>query len=141
MAKPIALAADHGGFELKEAVRAHLDEAGIPYIDFGTHSADSVDYPDMAVPACDAVVAGQCSKALLFCGTGVASAWPPIRSRASAPAAARTASAASTPAATTTPTPCAWAAAWWAPALPASWWTCSWPPPSRAAAMSAASKN
>ena len=62
MAKPIALAADHGGFELKEAVRAHLDEAGIPYIDFGTHSADSVDYPDMAVPACDAVVAGQCSK-------------------------------------------------------------------------------
>ena len=69
--KPLALAADHGGFELKEAVRAHLDEAGIPYIDFGTHSADSVDYPDMAVPACDAVVAGQCSKALLFCGTGV----------------------------------------------------------------------
>ena len=71
MAKPIALAADHGGFELKEAVRAHLDQAGIPYIDFGTHSADSVDYPDMAVPACDAVVAGQCDKALLFCGTGV----------------------------------------------------------------------
>ena len=54
MAKPIALAADHGGFELKEAVRAHLDGAGIPYIDFGTHSTDSVDYP-----------------ALLFCGTGV----------------------------------------------------------------------
>ena len=71
MEKPIALAADHGGFELKEAVRAHLDEAGIPYIDFGTHSTDSVDYPDMAVPACDAVVSGQCGKALLFCGTGV----------------------------------------------------------------------
>ena len=69
MAKPIALAADHGGFELKEAVKAHLDEAGIPYIDFGTHSTDSVDYPDMAVPACDAVVSGQCDKALLFCGT------------------------------------------------------------------------
>ena len=71
MAKPIALAADHGGFELKEAVRAHLDEAGIPYIDFGTHSADSVDYPDMAVPACDPVVAGQCSKALPFFRNGV----------------------------------------------------------------------
>ena len=41
MAKPIALAADHGGFELKEAVRAHLEEAGIPYIDFGTHSTAS----------------------------------------------------------------------------------------------------
>ena len=71
MAKPIALAADHGGFELKEAVRAHLEAAGIPTIDFGTHSTDSVDYPDMAVPACEAVVSGQCDKALLFCGTGV----------------------------------------------------------------------
>ena len=71
MAKPIALAADHGGFELKEAVKAHLDELGLEYIDFGTHSTASVDYPDMAVPACDAVVSGECSKALLFCGTGV----------------------------------------------------------------------
>ena len=71
MAKPIALAADHGGFELKEAVKAHLDELGLEYIDFGTHSTASVDYPDMALPACDAVVSGRCSKALLFCGTGV----------------------------------------------------------------------
>ena len=71
MEKPIALAADHGGFELKEAVKAHLKELGLEYIDFGTHSTDSVDYPDMAVPACDAVVNGQCEKALLFCGTGV----------------------------------------------------------------------
>ena len=71
MAKPIALAADHGGFELKEAVKAHLKELGLEYIDFGTHSTDSVDYPDMAVPACDAVVNGQCEKALLFCGTGI----------------------------------------------------------------------
>ena len=37
MTKPIALAADHGGFELKEAVKAHLDELGLEYIDFGTH--------------------------------------------------------------------------------------------------------
>ena len=66
MAKPIALAADHGGFELKEAVKAHLKKLGLEYIDFGTHSTDSVDYPDMAVPACDAVVSGECSKALLF---------------------------------------------------------------------------
>ena len=71
MARPIALAADHGGFELKEAVKVHLKELGLEYIDFGTHSTDSVDYPDMAVPACDAVVNGQCEKALLFCGTGV----------------------------------------------------------------------
>ena len=57
--------------ELLEAVKAHLKELGLEYIDFGTHSTDSVDYPDMAVPACDAVVSGECSKALLFCGTGV----------------------------------------------------------------------
>lgn len=71
MEKPIALAADHGGFELKEAVKQHLDELGLAYIDFGTHSTASVDYPDMALPACEAVAAGQCGKALLFCGTGV----------------------------------------------------------------------
>lgn len=71
MSKPIALAADHGGYALKEEVKKHLDELGIAYKDFGTHSEESVDYPDMALPACDAVVAGECDKALLFCGTGV----------------------------------------------------------------------
>lgn len=71
MEKPIALAADHGGYELKEAVKQHLVERGLEFIDFGTNSTASVDYPDMAVPACDAVVSGQCSRALLFCGTGV----------------------------------------------------------------------
>ena len=71
MSKLIALAADHGGYALKEEVKKHLDELGIAYKDFGTHSTASVDYPDMAVPACDAVVSGECDKALLFCGTGV----------------------------------------------------------------------
>ena len=71
MSKPIALAADHGGYALKEEVKKHLDELGIAYKDFGTHSEESVDYPDMALPACDAVVSGECDKALLFCGTGV----------------------------------------------------------------------
>ena len=67
----IALAADHGGFALKEEVKKWLDGQGIPYRDFGTHSEDSVDYPDMALPACWAVAAGECEKALLFCGTGI----------------------------------------------------------------------
>ena len=70
MEKPVALGADHGGFALKEAVRAHLDERGVPYVDYGTHSEASVDYPDMAVPPCEAVVRGECACALLFCGTG-----------------------------------------------------------------------
>ena len=67
----IALGADHGGYALKEEVKKYLDEKGIAYKDFGCHSPESVDYPDMAVPPCKAVVAGECEKALLFCGTGV----------------------------------------------------------------------
>lgn len=67
----IALGADHGGFELKEAIKKHLTERGIEYKDFGTYSAESVDYPDMAIAPCSAVVSGECEKALLFCGTGV----------------------------------------------------------------------
>lgn len=71
MTKPIAIAADHGGYELKESVKQHLTELGLEYIDYGTHNTDSVDYPDMAVPACHAVTSGKCRCALLFCGTGV----------------------------------------------------------------------
>lgn len=68
---PVALAADHGGFALKEAIKAHLESQGIAYRDFGTNSTDSCDYPDFSAPACDAVVAGECSVAILCCGTGV----------------------------------------------------------------------
>ena len=68
---PLALAADHGGFELKESLKKHLEARGIPYRDFGTDSAASVDYPDYALPACQAVVCGECSAAILCCGTGV----------------------------------------------------------------------
>ena len=56
---------------MKEAVKQHLDALGVAYQDFGTYSEESVDYPDMAVPPCEAVVKGECEKALLFCGTGV----------------------------------------------------------------------
>ncbi len=68
---PIALAADHGGFALKESVRAFLDARGLGYHDFGSFDGESCDYPDMALPACRAVAAGECRCALLFCGTGV----------------------------------------------------------------------
>ncbi len=67
----IALGADHGGYELKEAVKQHLEQRGIEYIDFGTNSTASVDYPVVAVPPCQAVQRGECTYALLFCGTGV----------------------------------------------------------------------
>ena len=69
--KPIALAADHGGYELKEALKAHLDELGIAYEDFGTDSTASVDYPHFAEAGCKAVQEGRCALAILCCGTGV----------------------------------------------------------------------
>ena len=68
---PIALAADHGGYELKEALKAHLNELGIAYEDFGTDSTASVDYPDFAEAGCKAVQEGRCALAILCCGTGV----------------------------------------------------------------------
>ncbi len=67
----LALASDHGGFELKNEIKRYLDEKGIAYQDFGCDTPASCDYPDMAKLACDAVVSGQCEKALLFCGTGI----------------------------------------------------------------------
>ena len=67
----LALASDHGGFQLKEEVKKHLDARGIAYKDFGCYEESSCDYPDVALPACDAVVSGECDKALLFCGTGI----------------------------------------------------------------------
>ena len=67
----IALAADHGGYQLKEEVKKWLDEENIAYKDFGTLEEMACDYADVALPACDAVVSGECEKALLFCGTGI----------------------------------------------------------------------
>lgn len=69
--KPIALGADHGGYELKEAIKQHLTERGIAYRDFGTNSTASCDYPDYAAAACAAVTDGSSDFAILCCGTGV----------------------------------------------------------------------
>lgn len=67
----IALGSDHAGYALKEAVKRYLDETGVAYRDFGALSPESCDYPDMAAAPCDAVVSGECERALLFCGTGI----------------------------------------------------------------------
>lgn len=71
MDKPVALACDAAGFELKNVIMRHLDDIGVAYKDFGSFSAESNDYPDYAKPACEAVIAEDCRAALLFCGTGV----------------------------------------------------------------------
>ena len=67
----IALACDHGGFALMQAVKKHLDDLGLAYRDFGTWSEDSCDYPDYAAPAARAVASGDCDRGILICGTGI----------------------------------------------------------------------
>lgn len=68
--KPIALASDHAGFELKAIVEGYLEARGVAYKDFGTDSAESCDYPDFAHPAALAVESGECSMGIAMCGTG-----------------------------------------------------------------------
>jgi len=67
----IALACDHGGFELMNHVKAYLESAGHEYQNFGTFSPESCDYPVMAITAADAIVSGVCDKGVFICGTGI----------------------------------------------------------------------
>ena len=67
----IALACDHGGLELKEEIKKHLDARGLAYRDFGTNSTESCDYPDYAAPAAKAVASGECERGILVCTTGI----------------------------------------------------------------------
>lgn len=67
----IAVACDHGAFDLKQKVVSHLEKEGYEVEDFGTHSKDSCDYPDFAAPAAKAVAAGQCDMGVVLCTTGI----------------------------------------------------------------------
>ncbi len=67
----IALGSDHGGFQLKEAIKKHMEEQGYEVKDFGCFDETSIDYPTIAVPVAKAVVSGECEKAILCCGTGL----------------------------------------------------------------------
>lgn len=67
----IALGCDHAGLELKNAIKAHLEERKIEYKDYGTYTEDSVDYAVYAEKTARAVASGECRLGLLFCGTGV----------------------------------------------------------------------
>jgi ribose 5-phosphate isomerase B len=67
----IALGADHAGIHLKAEIRKLLEERGIAYTDFGTETAESVDYPDFADRVAQAVASGEFNFGLLFCGSGI----------------------------------------------------------------------
>ena len=68
---PIALGADHAGLALKEIVKVWLERQGHHVLDVGTHTADSVDYPDYASAVTDALLAGAAERGILVCGTGI----------------------------------------------------------------------
>ena len=67
----IAVASDHGGFTLKEQVKAHLIERNLEVLDLGTHSEESVDYPAYGKACGEAVVGGQADLGIVVCGTGI----------------------------------------------------------------------
>ena len=67
----LALGCDHGGYDLMQEVKAHLDELKIEYEDFGTYSNESCNYPDYAFAAAKAVASGACDRGILICGTGI----------------------------------------------------------------------
>ena len=67
----IAMGADHLGYPLKELIAEYLRASGHSIVDFGCHSTDPVDYPDVAIDVARAVAAGGFDRAILICGTGI----------------------------------------------------------------------
>lgn len=67
----VAIGADHGGYRLKEEIKGLLENLGVDYKDFGTHSTESVDYPDIALPVAQSVADGLFDRGILICGTGI----------------------------------------------------------------------
>lgn len=68
--KPIGLASDHAGFAMKKYITDLFDEQGIKYIDFGTNSPESVDYPDFGHKLGTAIDNKECDFGIAICGTG-----------------------------------------------------------------------
>lgn len=82
--KRIAIGCDHAAIQLKEALKAHLIEAGFKVEDIGTHGTSSVDYPDFGQQVSQLVSNGQIPRGILLCGTGlgmsmVANRFPHVR--------------------------------------------------------------
>ena len=69
--KKIVLGADHGGYELKNAIKAHLEANGFETIDVGTNSSESCDYPVFASKLCQKLQNGEADLGILVCGTGI----------------------------------------------------------------------
>ena len=68
---PIVIASDHAGYSLKEEIKKHLDDKNIKYVDLGTNSAESVDFPEYASKLCTFIQQGKAERGILVCGTGI----------------------------------------------------------------------
>ena len=68
--KTIAIGCDHAGYPYKDAIVNLLDQQGYTVLDFGTHSNDSVDYPDFVHPTANSVESGEADLGILLCGSG-----------------------------------------------------------------------
>jgi ribose 5-phosphate isomerase B len=66
----IALGADHAAFHLKEKIKEYLKEKNYELVDFGTHSEESCDYPDIAHPLAKSVLSNECQFGIALCGSG-----------------------------------------------------------------------
>jgi ribose 5-phosphate isomerase B len=68
---PIIIGCDHGAYDLKEKLKTFIAEKGIKVEDVGTHSQDSVDYPDFGMKVASLVSTGKFKRGILLCGTGI----------------------------------------------------------------------
>lgn len=68
--KPIGLASDHAGYELKQYVKQYLEEKGLSYKDYGTYSTDSCDYPDYAHALARGIETSEVERGIAICGSG-----------------------------------------------------------------------
>ncbi|MCX7833708.1 MAG: ribose 5-phosphate isomerase B [Ignavibacteria bacterium] len=67
----ISIGSDHRGYELKELIKNYLKSEGYNIIDFGTHTKESVDYPDFAVKVATSVKEGKAKYGIAICGSGI----------------------------------------------------------------------
>ena len=67
----VAIGSDHAGFKLKEELKTYITSLNVEVKDFGCHSEDSVDYPDIAREVALSVARGEVDRGILICGTGI----------------------------------------------------------------------
>ena len=67
----IAIGSDHGGYRLKEEIKAHLTKRGLEFEDFGCFSEESCDYPEIGHAVAHAIADGKFERGILICGTGI----------------------------------------------------------------------